>query len=342
MPRTKSLTSYWNLKMQQKFLSKFSQLLENGFSIASALTIMQTLFKKQAIHPIIESCLRGQTFADTLESCNFEQRIIYIIRSNEQAGALLQGLKKAADYSEFHLKNRTELSKKIRYPLVLFGMIILVLIGVFIFFMPKLQDFYQTLNLSNDNNFLKAIFILIGCFIVIIGSITLFILLILNWRFESFQQPIKKWLFKLPLLHHMIKKIFSYYFSSQWLIFLNCGLSLKDSLKMMIQFETIPFIKLILVEFKTTLEAGVPLEEAIGESPYFTPYFQMTMGHALTLGSIQSELNQYSNAEFKQLSDLLNQSFKIIQFTLLILTGIIIVLIYLNILQPVFQMINII
>lgn len=328
--------------MQQKFLSKFNQLLENGFSIASALSIMQTLFKKQAIHPMIESCLRGQTFADTLESCNFEQRIIYIIRSSEQVGDLLQGLQKAADYSEFHLKNRTEFSKKIRYPLMLFGMISLVLVGVFIFFMPKLQDFYQTFNLSSDTNFLQGIFILIGCFIGIITILTLFTLLTLKWGFESFQKSIKKWLFKIPFLDSIMQKIFSYYFSSQWLIFLSCGLSLKNSLEMMIKFETIPFIKMILEEFKTTLEAGIPLEESIKHSPYFTPYFQLTIGHALTLGSIQSELNHYTNSEFKQLSHLLNQSFKVIQFTLLILIGIIIILIYLSILQPVFQMINLI
>ncbi|MTK87471.1 type II secretion protein F, partial [Turicibacter sanguinis] len=108
--------------MQQKFLSRFSQLLENGFSIADALAIMKTLFKKQAVDPMIIACLQGQNFADTLEECHFEHRIIYMIRSSEQAGALLQGLQKAADYSDFHLKNRSDLSKKIRYPLTLFGL----------------------------------------------------------------------------------------------------------------------------------------------------------------------------------------------------------------------------
>lgn len=67
MPTTKSLKSYWSLSMQQKFLSRFSQLLENGFSIADALAIMKTLFKKQAVDPMIIACLQGQNFADTLE-----------------------------------------------------------------------------------------------------------------------------------------------------------------------------------------------------------------------------------------------------------------------------------
>lgn len=342
MSTTKSLKSYWNLSMQQKFLSRFSQLLENGFSIADALIIMKTLFKKQAVDPMITACLQGQSFANTLESCHFEHRIIYMIRSSEQAGALLQGLQKAADYSDFHLKHRSELSKKVRYPLTLFGLMSLILMAVFILFMPKIQSFYDSFNLSGDTNFLQTIFILIGCFIGVIALLTFLITLILKWQSLSFQQYVKQGLFKIPLLRQLMQKIFSYYFSSQWLIFLNCGLSLKESLEMMLKFETIPFIKLIVQEFKNTLEVGTPLELAFHQSPYFTPYFRLTMAHALTLGSIQSELNYYANSEFKQLSSLLNQSFKILQFSLLMLIGIIIILIYLSILQPVFQMIDII
>lgn len=342
MPTTKSLKSYWNLSMQQKFLSRFSQLLENGFSIADALAIMKTLFKKQAVDPMIIACLQGQNFADTLEECHFEHRIIYMIRSSEQAGALLQGLQKAADYSDFHLKNRSDLSKKIRYPLTLFGLMSLILIAVFILFMPKIQSFYDSFNLSGNTDFLQTIFIIIGCLIGVIALLTILMTLILKWQSIPFQAHVKQWLFKLPLLRSLMQKIFSYYFSSQWLIFLTCGLSLKESLEMMLKFETIPFIKLIIKEFNQTLEAGTPLELAFHQSPYFTPYFRLTMAHALTLGSIQAELAYYSHSEFKQLSALLSQSFKILQFSLLMLIGIIIILIYLSILQPVFQMIDII
>lgn len=342
MPTTKSLKSYWNLNMQQKFLSRFSQLLENGFSISDALSIMTSLFKKQAIEPMIESCLQGKTFSDTLKTCHFEHRIIYMVQSSEQAGALLQGLKKAADYSDFHLKNRSELSKKIRYPLALFSLMSLILTAVFILFMPKIQSFYDSFNLSGDSAFMQMIFIIIGCFMGVVICLTTLILLILKWQSLSFSQCAKRWLFKIPLLRSLMQKIFSYYFSSQWLIFLNCGLSLKESLNMMLKFETIPFIKLIIQEFKYQLETGLPLEQAFHQSPYFTPYFRLTMAHALTLGSIQSELHYYSQSEFKQLSSWLNQSFKILQFSLLMLIGIIIIFIYLSILQPVFQMINII
>ena len=40
MSTSRQLNHYWTLPTQQKFLSRFSQLLEQGFSIAQALDVM--------------------------------------------------------------------------------------------------------------------------------------------------------------------------------------------------------------------------------------------------------------------------------------------------------------
>ena len=342
MPTKSSLTRYWTLSLQQKFLTRFSQLLQNGFSISDALNIMATLFKKQAIQPMIDACSRGQHFADTLEESQFETRIIYMIRCSEQAGALLQGLQKAANYSDFHLKNRSELFKKIRYPLTLFALMSLILIVVFTLFIPKIKSFYQSFNLSGDSSLLQGVILIMIITFILLALLALLIFCILHIQHFGFQTRVKSLLFRIPLIRPLIQKIFSYYFSSQWLIFLNCGLSLKDSLNMMIQFETIPFIRLIIEDLHAQFEAGNSLSNTIQSSPYFTPYFKLTMSHALILGSLTSELNYYSASEFKTLSALLNNSFKVIQFSFLLLIGVIIILVYLSILQPVFDMMNLI
>lgn len=340
MSTKSTLTHYWSLPLQQKFLTRICQLLQNGFSMAEALQIMQTLFKPSAIAPMINACIQGQPFATTLEASHFETRIIYLIRCNEEAGALLQGLQKAADYSDFHLKNRSELSKKIRYPLFLFILMIIILVAIFTIFMPKIESFYESFQLSNSGSLLPFIIALISGTFITLAIIGLFIFSLLHLKYPRFQMTVKTYLFKLPLIRSLLQQIFSYYFSSQWLIFLNCGLSLKDSLTMMIQFETIPFIRLIITDLKSQFEAGQNLSDTLKHSPYFTPYFKLTMAHALMLGSLTKELNYYNKSEFKVLTTLLNSSFKIIQFIFLILIGIIIILVYLSILQPVFDMTN--
>ena len=335
---SRQLKRYWTLSVQHKFLSRFSQLLEQGFSLAQALEVMATLFKPEVIQEMILCCARGISFASTLESCQFEKRIIYIIRSSEEAGSLLQGLKKASDYSEYQLKSKHELNKKLRYPCFLFILIMIILAGVYFFFFPQLDQFYQSFNLEGDKSLLNLILSMIGATLFLFLSIFLFIFVVLKWNHPIFQAKVKTFLFHCPLLKSLLQRIFSYYFSSQWLVFLNCGLPMKKSLSLMQEFEDIYLIQTIIDEFQKQLELGISLETVIEKSPYFTPYFKLIMKHSLEIGQVPAELNHYTKNEIINLSNGLNQAFKIIQTTFLILIGIIICLIYLSLLQPVFQM----
>ena len=104
------------------------------------------------------------------------------------------------------------------------------------------------------------------------------------------------------------------------------------------KFETIPMIQLIIEEFQSQLESGVSLEQLFDKSSYFNSYFKLIMKHALQIGQVQSELNHFTKSELNHLNSMLNNSFKIIQSIFLMLIGIIIIFIYLSLLQPVFQM----
>ena len=338
MSTSRQLNRYWTLPHQQKFLSRFSQLLGQGFSIAQALEIMSSLFNKENIQFIKKCCANGQAFATTLEQCHFEKRIVYIIRCSEQSGSLLQGLEKSAQYSQQQLQNKTELNKKLRYPCGLFILMLIVLVGVYFFFFPQLETFYQSFNIQGDQTLLNNMLLILGIILGIFIIIFIFILSIPKYRHQKFQITMKHILFQIPGIRQLLQKIFSYYFSSQWLIFLNCGLSLKNSLLLMKKFETIPMIQLIIEEFQSQLESGVSLEQLFENSSYFTPYFKLIMKHALQIGQVQNELNYFTKSELNHLNSMLNYSFKITQSIFLMLIGIIIIFIYLSLLQPVFQM----
>lgn len=329
-----SLKKRWPLREQHRFLHRFSQLIEQGFSLAQALEIMGSLFKKEDIAPFTTHCATGHPFASTLEACHFEKRVIYIVRCGEEAGSLLQGLQKAAEYSDHLIKNKAELSKKLRYPLFLFTLMIGILGIVYLFFFPQLENFYESFHIEGDPTMLNGVLLLLG-------GLLLFILVGIGgsiFIFKSGHSSIPRILFHLPFLKKLSQHVFSYYFSSQWLIFLNCGLPLKESLFMMKSFETIPLVRFIIEEFEHALEHGMSLPDLVEKSPYFTPYFKLIMKHALQIAQVHKELTLYSTEEFKRLTQWMNQTFKIIQFTFLALLGLIIVLIYLSLLQPVFQM----
>ena len=325
------MASRITLNLQHNFLNRFTQLIENGFSVSEALDVMAVILNPALIREFQDACLQGIAFATILETHGFEPRVVYMIRCNEENGSLLLGLQKARDYSTNHLKNRRELSKKLRYPLILLGIMLVVVSAVYLFFLPQLDSFYESFNIEGDTATLTGIILIMGSFLFLCALFAGTVLYVLRTSKDVSA------IFK----YRLAKRLFSYYFSSQWQMLLACGLPLKDSLHTLITFENTPLIRRAITQIKNELETGELLEDVIEKLPFFTEYFQMVMVHALKIGCVPFELAQFTKTELDYFNHLLGQLFKGIQTGFLVLIASMIIMLYLSILQPVFEMVHI-
>ncbi|MCL1949198.1 MAG: type II secretion system F family protein [Turicibacter sp.] len=331
MGKNSKLKKFWGLEAQHRFLDRFTQLVENGFSVAGALGVMQTMFKPQALQFMCSQCEAGLPFATGLEESGFEKRIVYMVRCNEENGSLLLGLQKAREFSVYYLKNRRELTQKLRYPLFLLGLMAFVLSAAYVFFIPHLEGFYDSFNLEGDPFAIRVMFVVMGAILSLAPLFGGIIFYFLNSKKERL----------FPFRLKFAQQLFSYYFASQWQMLLACGLPLKESLETILQFETVPLVRHAIIKVKAQLETGDALESVLGNSCYFTPYFKTVMCHALQIGCVPKELGLYTQMELKRLSGMLGQAFKVLQTGLLVAIGSMIALLYLSILQPVFDLVHI-
>ena len=329
-------------KIQVKFLHRFTELVESGFSITEALEIMATFMNPTMVIEMQESCRRGVPFSDTLERLRFESRIIYIIRASEQSNALVKGLQGAKNYSQNYLEKRTELTRKLRYPLFLFSMVMIVLVLVFLFFLPRLDNFYTTFGIEDGHVAITGIIAIVGVVLLVFSSIFTIILLILKYNNEKFQAKCRKVIFGIYGLRHLSARLFSYYFATQVEMFISCGLSFKASIATIRNFETRPLVRVVIKEIEQRIEGGESIEQIIKECNCFTPYFRLITAHALRLGKLDMELKNFVETELVSLNAAITSFIKIFQGSFLALTGGLIVLLYLSILQPVFELITII
>lgn len=330
------------LKTQVKFLRRFTELIENGFSVTDALEVMAAFMTPELIGVLQKSCEQGAPFSEALAQLKFETRIVYIVRASEKNNALLNGLKGARNYSENYLKNRSELGKKLRYPLFLFAMVVLVMAAVFLFFIPRLDEFYETFGIGDDRGMIAHTIAAIGTILLLFSLIFAALTLVFKWDNEKFQWKCHAVFFKLYGLRHLSARLFSYYFATQITLFVSCGLSFKDSLTSIRQFETVPLVQVVIKEIETRVENGESIEQIVRECPCFTPYFRLITIHALRLGKLDVELASFVKAELTQLNAGITSFIKVFQGAFLALTGGLIVMLYLSILQPVFELITVI
>jgi len=331
-----------SFQLQVKFLQRFTELVENGFSIVDALEIMETFIDPKIVGLMKEGCAEGKSFSNILEELNFEVQIIYIIRASEQHNALVRGLIRAREYSQNYLKNRNEMTKKMRYPLFLFSTVILVLTGVSIFFLPRLDEFYATFGIENDQLAVGGIITILLVTLFCLTSFVCIVLLILKCQNINFQIWMRKRIFQIPIIKKLTTRLFSYYFATQIEMFIGCGLSFKESISTIQKFDTLPLVKLIAREIEQDSLAGESVEMLFRNKDCFTPYFRLIATHSLRIGKLDQELKTFVEMELKSLNTSITGVIKGIQGGLLALVGTLIALLYLSILQPVFDLITII
>ena len=330
------------LQLQVKFLQRFTELIENGFAIIDALEIIETFINSKIVEFMKQECSKGKPFSNILEELNFEVQTIYIIRASEQHNALIRGLIRARDYSQNYLKNRSEMAKKMRYPLFLFSTVILVLTGVSIFFIPRLDEFYATFGIDNDQMAVGGIIIILLVMLLSLTSFVFTVLLILKCPNINFQIWLRNRIFQIPIIKKLTTRLFSYYFATQIEMFIGCGLSFKDSISTIQKFDTLPLVKLIAREIEKDALAGESVENLFRNKDCFTSYFRLIATHSLRIGKLDQELKTFVAMELASLNASITGLIKGIQGGLLALVGVLIALLYLSILQPVFDLITII
>ena len=330
------------LQLQVKFLQRFTELVENGFAIIDALEIMGTFIDSKIVEVMKNGCEEGQPFSDVLKELNFAVQIIYIIRASEEHNALVLGLMRARDYSQNYLKNRTEMAKKMRYPLFLFSTVIVVLTIVSIFFVPRLDEFYTTFGIENNQMAVGGVITILLVVLLGLTSIVVAVLLIIKCRSVGFQRWLRRWIFRIPVIKKGTTRLFSYYFAAQIEMFIGCGLSFKDSISTIQKFDTLPLVKLIAEEIEQYSFAGESVEMLFRNRDCFTPYFRLVATHSLRIGKLDRELKTFVAMELASLNTSITGLIKGVQGGLLALVGVLIALLYLSILQPVFDLITII
>lgn len=340
--KTKSKVKRVPIKIQVKFLQRFTELVENGIAVFDALEIMETVVDKWIIKMMKVSCEAGLPFSDVLESLGFQAQVVYIVRASEEHNALLTGLVRAREFSNNYLNNREDVIKKMRYPLFLMSAIIFVLATVGVFFLPRLDEFYLAFGIENDNMAIGSIIWVLAMVFVAACFLVLGVIVTLKCHNKNFQRFLRKWGFKIPVVSRVTMKIFTYYFATQLEMFISCGLSFKESLGVIQEFDTMPIMKLIAWEIEYEAAMGASIDDLLLRMDCFTNYFKLIMVHSLRIGKLDIELKRFAKAEMKRLNDIVATGIKLVQGSLMGLVGILIALLYISILQPVFDLISII
>jgi len=136
----------------REFTELTSVLLESGLTLKDALMVEKDIFtgklRSALLDDLITSIDKGGSFINAIESCGEAFPSVYrgMIRIGDKTGALEMMFPRLANYLEEKKKIRDTLLSALMYPALVLAMVIIGMVGISLFLLPKLVELFTQLD----------------------------------------------------------------------------------------------------------------------------------------------------------------------------------------------------
>lgn len=167
-------------KETSNFFSILSDLLSAGFSLRQSLISIQNIMPEfySVSHKVKKNLLMGTKISDALKE-NISKSTYYQLLIAEQHGEMEKSIKQLGSLLERRVEQQNKLKSLMVYPMILFFMLIIIMLGIKFWLKPTINNFgedsVKTSSIINWTAVGKYSLILVALIIV------LYVLKILRW-----------------------------------------------------------------------------------------------------------------------------------------------------------------
>ncbi|AOZ90052.1 competence protein ComGB [Bacillus xiamenensis] len=334
----------WSRREQAEFLSKLAQLIQAGYTLIEALTMVNIqLSKKQQLLLTrgIQWLLEGEPFYVVLERLHFQREVIAILCFSEKHGSLARALEQSSRFLEKKIKQLDTFKRMLRYPVFLIFTVLVVLLLVQQMIIPQFSLLYSSMDtrMSWLIQGMFGLFQILHAFLMIIGCMCICLAgyYYVFFRKKSTLEKLRV-MSRLPVLYKGMQLMHTYLFSLQLSGLLQAGLSLFESLQAFKQQSYLPFLQEISEQMIGELRKGESMEHQISRSPFFEKHFAAVIKHGEASGMLARELYTYSHFLLESAELKIEKWVSWLQPIIYGLTALLILIVYLSILLPMYQL----
>ncbi len=351
--KTKNLFGGTITLTDKVFLAKYLALmLRVGTDLFRAINILIANFDK----PVMKSLLlevrtnleKGQPFYQTFAAYPqyFSPVFINLVKAGEASG----NLEKVFDDLSVDLEKQHDLESRIKsalsYPVILFGLSIMVLFFLVTFALPRISAVFETGGF-NPPGFSRVVFG-VGHFLnnnigLILGG--LIILVVGGWFFVrktiSGRNLIAGILNRTPVVRTVVHKIAIQRFASTLSSLMKAGIPILDALNITADAVVNPPIKNALLRVaRDGVTRGISLGEAFSKESVFPPVVTNLVAISERAGHLDEVLKTLADFYDSEISSSVKTLVTFIEPALLLTIGFVIALIALSILVPIYQLVT--
>ena len=323
-------------------------LLTHGFTLVEAMTFLfkQLNIQDKSLTNSFTSLLKkGSTCYELFKFLGFPNTILMQLYFAERYSALPNTLKQCHHYYKQNKKLVSQFYKCIQYPLILLLIFIFLIIILNHTVMPEFQTMYTSMNIKANNlqltlQFYIAYFPYI--FLIFLISCLTIYYLFRNWLNR---QPMSHQIIilsKMPILNKYYRLFTTYQIANQFALFFKNGISFNDIVHIYMDQKESPFLQHMGIILRDALNEGRHFSAIMRQFLCFEPRFIEYIEQGEKRDKLDIELSIYSQFLLDHIQEYIKKHISYIQPIMFILIGGLILSVYLVMMLPIFEMIQLI
>ncbi len=350
LPWYKSIfTPSISLKDKILFTKQLAVLLKSGVPLLQAIELLVEQFEgtlRSILISIKDGIKEGKSFADGLSRYPkvFDTIYIQLVRAGEASGKLETILLRLVDYME----KRAALVKKVKaalsYPLMQLGVIVLVVVALVTFVIPKLAETFT----SQGNALPLPTRMLMGLsdifrsyYLLIIGTI---ICIVFSYRFwsktPSGARTIDKIKLKIPVIRFFTRMGAVVQFSRTLGLLIESGVNLSESLDIVVKIIDNRILKDALNEARDKIIKQGKITEYLKQTNIFPPIAIYLLKTGEESGQLDFMLLTVAKNYEDDLADFSDNLSAALEPVMLIIMAVVVGFIVLSIVMPMTNMVG--
>jgi type IV pilus assembly protein PilC len=351
--RKKKSRKYRFLRLRTKekvmFAKHLSVMLDAGIPLREALEVIEDQVSSKSLRIIIHIMIKDLTDGFTLSSSlskfphAFKPFSVNIVRVGEASGTLSNALR----YQSDQLQKSHELQGKIRaalfYPLIIFVGAIGIASYLSFYILPKLIPLFRSLNITLPITtrvlLASSEFIVDKWFIVVIGTILFFALIIFLYRIRSIKYFVHRTTLYIPVLGRLVISIQVSFFTRILGTLLMSGVQIVQAIKVTSESTSNLVYKRALARVARNVERGEAITEELVKNQHLFP--RITTGMVKVgdrTGKLAESLMTAADFSEREVDDLTKSLSTLIEPLTLLLVGALVGFIALSIVTPIYQL----
>lgn len=334
------------LRNRAVFLARLAVLLKEGYTFYDGLKLLLPHHMKNyefMITDIEDDFRKGLTVSHILSRLGFSSGTLLPVAIAERDGRLAEALEGMSVRLEKTEEVKKRLKSLLAYPAVLFAFITVLLIGFRRFFLPNMEALSLTRQQDQDGIGISFPMLVakIPDLIFGVGIVTILIGIGCRIIYKKLTAAKKiRFFTRIPIAANLFTMWKTRLFASEIGSLLQSGLSIQDSLEVLIRQVLDPVLGEMAKNVKGHIIYGEPFHEAVILTDGLTKQLASFAEHGSNSGHLSKELIIYSEYLDDTINLQLSKGLAILQPVLFSLIAICILAAYIALLLPIYGMID--